>query len=86
VGPPDDVRFQQLAAALRRLPPPGQTDLHAQLANRPYVVAVTQARDNVVLVRALGNSRLDLEPVYQAVSEALATEELLGFRPLQRKY
>ncbi|TVT43736.1 hypothetical protein FNT36_06525 [Hymenobacter setariae] len=86
VGPPAGVQFQRLAAALRQLPPPGQTDLHATLAGRPYVVAVTQARDNVLLVRALGMSRLDLEPVYQAVAIALAGEELLGFDALQRKY
>lgn len=86
VGPPAGARFQQLAAALHALPPPGQTGLHAQLAGRPCVVAVTQARANVVLVRALGLSRRDLEPVYQAVSAALATENLLGFNLLQRKY
>lgn len=86
VGPPAGAQFQRLAAALRQLPPPGQTDLHATLAGRPYVVAVAQARDNVLLVRALGMSRLDLEPVYQAVAVALAGEELLGFDALQRKY
>ncbi len=86
VGPPAGAQFQRLAAALRRLPPPGQTELHATLAGRPYVVAVTQARENVLLVRALGMSRLDLEPVYQAVSAALAEQELLGFNALRRKY
>jgi urease accessory protein len=86
VGPPDGARFQRIADALRQLPPPGQTDLHASLAGRLYVVAVTQARENVLLVRALGMSRLDLEPVYRAVSAALAGEELLGFDALQRKY
>ena len=86
VGPPTGAQFQQLATALRRLPPPGQTALHAQLAGRPYVVAVTQARENVVLVRALGQSRQALEPVYQAVAEALAGEELLSFNPAHRKY
>ena len=86
VGPPAGARFQQLAAALRQLAPPGQTDLHAQLAGRPYVVAVTQARENVLLVRALGLSRLALEPLYRAVSAALAGEELLGFDALQLKY
>jgi urease accessory protein len=86
VGPPDGARFQQIAAALHQLPPAGQTDLHASLAGRPYVVAVTQARENVLLVRALGMSRLDLEPVYRAMSAALAGEELLGFDALQRKY
>jgi len=86
VGPPDGARFQRIADALRQLPPPGQTDLHASLAGQPYVVAVTQARENVLLVRALGMSRLDLEPVYRAVSAALAGEELLGFDALQRKY
>jgi urease accessory protein len=86
IGPPAGTCFQQVAAALRQLPPPGQTDLHASLAGRPYVVAVTQARENVLLVRALGFSRLDLEPVYQAVAAALAGEELLGFNALRRKY
>jgi urease accessory protein len=86
VGPPDGVQFRQLAAALRQLPPAGQTTLHASLAGRPYVVAVTQARANVLLVRALGATRLDLEPVYQAVAAALAGEELLGFDALRRKY
>jgi urease accessory protein len=86
VGPPDGARFQRIAKALRQLPPPGQTDLHASLAGQPYVVAITQARENVLLVRALGASRLDLEPVYRAVSAALAAAELLGFDALQRKY
>jgi urease accessory protein len=86
VGPPAGAQFQQVAAALRQLPPPGQTELHASLAGRPAVVAVTQARDNVLLVRALGMSRRDLEPVYQAVAAALSADSLLGFNPLQRKY
>ena len=71
---------------MHQLPPPGQTDLHAQLAGRPCVVAVSQARANVLLVRALGMSRLDLEPLYQALAAALAAENLVGFNPLQRKY
>jgi urease accessory protein len=86
VGAAASSRFQQLAAALRQLPPPGQTDLHASLAGRPAVVAVTQARENVLLVRALGYSRLDLDPVYRAVSATLAQKDLLGFDALQRKY
>jgi len=86
VGPPAGAQFRQLAAVLRQLPPPGQTELHASLAGRPAVVAVTQARENVLLVRALGMSRRDLEPVYQAIAAALAGEELLGFNALQRKY
>jgi len=86
VGPPAGAQFQQLAAALRQLPPPGQTELHASLAGRPYVVATTQARENVLLVRALGLSRLALEPVYQAVAAALSGKELLGFDALRRKY
>ena len=86
VGPPAGAQFRLLAAALRQLPPAGQTTLHASLAGRPYVVAVTQARANVLLVRALGSTRLDLEPIYRAVSAVLAEEALLGFDVLQRKY
>lgn len=86
VGPPAGAQFRRLAATLRQLPPAGQTSLHASLAGRPCVVAATQARENVLLVRALGMSRLDLEPVYRAVAAALAGEELLGFNALERKY
>ena len=86
VGPPAGAQFQQLAAALHQLPPPGQTALHAQLAGRPAVVAVSQARDNVVIVRALGRARQDLDPLYRAVSAALAGPALLGFDWLERKY
>ena len=86
VGTPGHPRYETLAATLRQLPPPGQTALHATLAGRPYVLAATQARPNVVLVRALGTSRLALEPVYQALAATLAGEELLGFNPLARKY
>jgi urease accessory protein len=86
VGPPGGAQFRQLAAALRQLPPPGQTELHATLAGRPSVLAVTQARENVLLVRALGESRQALAPLYEAVSAALAAGELLGFNPLARKY
>ncbi|RZL14120.1 MAG: urease accessory protein UreD [Hymenobacter sp.] len=86
VGPPDGAQFQRLAAALRQLPPPSQTELHASLAGRPAVVAVTQARANVLIVRALGMSRRDLEPICRAVSAVLVGEELLGFDALARKY
>jgi len=86
VGPPDGAQFQRLAAVLRQLPPAGQTDLHASLAGRPCVVAVAQARENVLLVRALGHSRQALDYIYQAASAALAADELLGFSPLARKY
>lgn len=60
--------------ALHQLPPTGQTELHARLAGRPAVVAVTQARANVVVVRALGLSRHDLEPAYQALAVAAVVE------------
>jgi urease accessory protein len=86
VGPPAGAQFRLLAAALRQLPPAGQTTLHASLAGQPCVVAVTQARNNVMIVRALGSARLDLEPIYRAVSAVLAEEALLGFDVLQRKY
>jgi len=86
VGPPAGAQFQQLAAALHQLPPPGQTALHAQLSGRPAVVAVSQARENVVIVRALGLTRQDLDPLCRAVSAALAGPALLGFDWLERKY
>ena len=44
------------------------------------------ATSELTALRALGLSRHNLEPVYQALAAALAAEALLGFNPLARKY
>ena len=85
VGGPADARFQQLAEALKRLKLPGSTGPHFQLVNQEVVVAVTQARENVWVLRAAAHSRMALQPLCEALLAALAEGELLGYNPLGRK-
>ena len=86
VGPPTDARFQRLAAQLRQQQLPGSTEPHFTVDGLRYVVAVSQARPNVCILRAAAHSRLDLQPLCNQIMTALADEELLGYNPLQRKY
>ena len=86
IGPPADARFRQLAAMLMRQKMPGSTGPHFHLPSQPYVVAVTQARENVYVLRAAAPSRMTLQPLCEQILAALADEDLLGYNPLQRKY
>ena len=86
IGPPDDARFQQLAARLQQQQMPGADGPHFTLRGKPCAVAVTQARENVWVLRAAATSRMDLEPLCAALLAELAGPELLGYNPLARKY
>ena len=86
VGPPDGPRFRQLAAVLGAQQLPGRTGPHFSLRGRDCVVAVTQARENVYVLRAAAHCRQHLQPLCSALLAALASEELLGYNPLLRKY
>ena len=85
VGAPADIRFQQLAEAMKQLKMPGSTGPHFNLQGAACVVALTQARDNVWVLRAAAHSRMALQPVCEQILAALATAELLGYNPLGRK-
>ena len=86
VGNPADARFRHLAAALALQQLPGRAAPHFTLSSQQCVVAVTQARENVYLLRAAAPSRLALQPLCDALLAALAREDLLGYNPLLRKH
>lgn len=85
-GSPDDDRFQRLSAVLAALQPHSRHELPPDLSQQPAVVAFTEARPGLHLLRALGTSRVALQPIYDALHEALAVPELLGFHAGRRKY
>ena len=85
VGSVADARFQQLAGAMQRLKMPGSAGPHFHLHETACVVAVTQARENVWVLRAATHSRIALQPLCEAILAALASGELLGYNPLGRK-
>ncbi|MDO7847001.1 urease accessory protein UreD [Hymenobacter sp. M29] len=86
VGSPDDARFQTLAKVLARQKMPGSTGPHFSLNSQECVVSVTQARENVWVLRAAAHSRMALQPLCEQILAALSREELLGYNPLARKY
>jgi len=86
VGSPNDARFQALAAMLARQKMPGSTGPHFNITGQECVVAVTQARENVWVLRAAAPGRMALQPLCEQILAALADEELLGYNPLARKY
>jgi urease accessory protein len=86
VGSPDDARFQFLGEVLARQKMPGSTGPHFRISSQPYVVSVARARENVWVLRAAAHSRMDLQPLYDALLAGLADEQLLGYNPLGRKY
>ena len=86
VGNADDARFQQLATVLGQQKMPHGTEPHFSLNGRACVVSVTQARANVVVLRAAAQNRMALQPLCDALLAGLAAEQLLGYNPLARKY
>ncbi|WP_210519527.1 urease accessory protein UreD [Hymenobacter terricola] len=86
VGRPEDARFQRLAAVLKQQKMPGGASPHFSLSGQECVVAVTQARENVWVLRAAAHSRMALQPLCEQILAALADGELLGYNPLGRKY
>jgi urease accessory protein len=86
IGPPAEARFQQLAALLLRQQMAGGAEPHFSLRGLACVISVSQARENVYILRAAAHSRLDLQPLCEALLTELADEKLLGYNPLERKY
>ena len=86
IGPPNDPRFWRLAEVLRSVQLPERRDPHFTLAARRYVVSVAKARDDVYVLRALGLSRADVQPLCEEMMRVLASSELLGFNPWTRKF
>ncbi|WP_426490340.1 urease accessory protein UreD [Hymenobacter sp. 102] len=86
IGPPTDNRYQQLAAALAARQPHTRSELPPNLSGQPAITACSEVRPGVYLLRAVGHTRAALQPIYDALYEALAAPELLGFHAGHRKY
>ncbi|WP_201983524.1 urease accessory protein UreD [Hymenobacter rubidus] len=86
VGSPEDARFRLLGEILAQQKMPGSTGPHFSISSQPYAVSVARARENVWVLRAAAHSRMDLQPLCDALLAGLADEQLLGYNPLARKY
>ncbi|WP_207432815.1 urease accessory protein UreD [Sabulibacter ruber] len=86
VGSPENSRFCQLAQTLHELKMPGSTGLDFTMTEKDYVLSVSEAKEGVYVLRAMGKTRQDLEPLCQHLLETLSQEEFFGYNPLERKY
>ncbi|TGE26951.1 urease accessory protein UreD [Hymenobacter metallicola] len=86
VGNPDNALFQRLGACLERQRMPGSTGPHFQISSQNCLVTVSRAKNDVHLLRAAAHSREALQPLCEALLQELASEEMLGYNPLLRKY
>ncbi|WP_375434051.1 urease accessory protein UreD [uncultured Hymenobacter sp.] len=86
IGNPHDPRFVGLAQQFQQfklsIPDTPQFDL----SSHECLVSVTQAKEDVVVLRAAAHSRQALQPLCAQVLQALAGKEFFGYNPLARKY
>lgn len=85
-GSPEDARFRRLSSVLAALQPYSREELPPDLSRCEAIVAFSEARPGLHLLRALGTSRAALQPIYDALHTALAAPDLLGFDAGRRKY
>ncbi|MBC3542006.1 urease accessory protein UreD [Rufibacter sediminis] len=86
VGPPQDERFAALAQAFQELKMTSNRHVTFHISDQDHVISVSEAREGVYLLRAMGKSRQDLEPICQHLLQTLSTEAFFGYNPLERKY
>lgn len=86
VGAPEDARFRHLGQQLLALQMPGRRELDFRLPEHACVLSVVQAKDDAYVLRAAARSRLDLQPLVEALLQLAAAEDVLGYNPWERKY
>jgi urease accessory protein len=86
VGTPGEARFERLGQQLLARQMPGRQQLNFQLPAHACAWSVVQARPDVYVLRAAARSRLDLQPLCDALLQLAAADDLLGYNPWERKY
>nr|WP_262907924.1 urease accessory protein UreD [Hymenobacter sp. 15J16-1T3B] len=86
VGTPGEARFERLGAALLALQMPTRQELGFHLPAHACVLTVVAARPDVYVLRAAARSRLDLQPLCEALMQLVAADDVLGHNPWTRKY
>ncbi|GAB3841784.1 urease accessory protein UreD [Hymenobacter jeollabukensis] len=86
VGTPGEARFERLGAALLALQMPGRRELNFRLTDHACALTVARAKDDAFVLRAAARSRLDLQPLCEALMQLVAAADVLGYNPWARKY
>ncbi|TXK44147.1 urease accessory protein UreD [Pontibacter qinzhouensis] len=86
IGTPANSRFEQLANQLLQLKMQEATGLHFNIPANDFVVTVTRVKEEVVLLRAIAKTRIDLLPLCDKLMQELASADYLGYNPVRRKF
>ncbi|QCR23192.1 urease accessory protein UreD [Pontibacter sp. SGAir0037] len=86
VGSPGDARFAFLAEKLLELKMPESSSLHFNMTQQVCVLSVSKVKEGVYILRAMAKTRMQLQPLYERIMAILATEALLGYNPVKRKF
>jgi len=86
IGSPGEERFEQLSRQLLQFRMPEREAPHFTLTFEDCVLSVVKAKESVYILRAMAKSRIDLQPLCEALLQALASDLFLGYNPVKRKY
>jgi urease accessory protein len=86
VGTTREERFERFSYALLQLQMPERAALDFNITSRYFVLSVVKAKEGVYILRALARSRMDLQPLCEAILKELSSDLFLGYHPTKRKY
>lgn len=86
IGSPGEERFEYLSQQLLQLRMPESAVLGFDMTSKDYVLSVVKAREGAYILRTMAKSRMDLQPLCDAILEALSSDLFLGYNPVKRKY
>ncbi|WP_162053192.1 urease accessory protein UreD [Pontibacter pamirensis] len=86
VGTPGEEKFECLSQQLLQLRMPESTVLNFNMTAKDFVLTVVKAREGVYILRTMAKSRMDLQPLCDAILKALSSDMFLGYNPMKRKY
>jgi urease accessory protein len=86
VGTPGEERFEHLSCQLLQLQMPERAALDFSITSKNFVLSVAKAKEGIYILRAMAKSRMDLQPLCEAILKELSSDLFLGYHPMKRKY
>lgn len=86
IGTPGDTRFNKIADKLLHIKSESMPPLNYDVNTQSSVISVSKAREGAYILRAMGKSRMDLQPLCENIMSILSGSEFLGYDPMVRKF
>lgn len=86
IGNEEDARFVRISKMLLDLKTKEASDLHFDVVGKNTVVSVSNVKEGVIILRALGKNRADLEDICQKILGEFSKEDMMNYNSLKRRY